>query len=97
MRHRENVECEGMILTTTKFAASDVFTPTSFPNITYVERSHLDHERKLAMWLAVSTQIASVRCSVSRELRVSLPHSQHKAVQRYARLLAEAVPPHPTS
>src|SRR5512140_698422 len=40
--------------------SSEVFTPTSFPTYTYVQRDELHHERLLREWLRSSTQIASI-------------------------------------
>lgn len=37
-----------------------VFTPTSYPKYTYVQRDKLHHERLLQEWVRSSTQIASV-------------------------------------
>jgi hypothetical protein len=44
----------------TKLESRDVFTPTSFPTHTYVQRDELHHERLLNEWLRSSTQIASI-------------------------------------
>ena len=38
----------------------EVFTPTAFPNYTYVQRDELHNERLLHQWTQTSTQIASV-------------------------------------
>ena len=38
----------------------EVFTPTAFPNYTYVQRDELHNERLLHQWVQTSTQIASV-------------------------------------
>jgi hypothetical protein len=43
-----------------RLSSAEVFTPTSFPKHTYVERDHLHHERLLREWIRSSTQIASV-------------------------------------
>ena len=39
---------------------SDVFTPSGYPQYTYVKRDSLHHERLVEEWAAQSTQIASV-------------------------------------
>ena len=44
----------------THLSAAEVFTPTSFPTYTYVQRDELHHERLLREWTRSSTQIASV-------------------------------------
>lgn len=44
----------------TRLTAMEVFTPTSFPNHTYVQRDELHHERLLQQWARSSTHIASV-------------------------------------
>ena len=44
----------------TRLFAAEVFTPTSYPRYTYVQRNELHHERLLAQWMQSSTQIASV-------------------------------------
>ncbi len=44
----------------TRLSAAEVFTPTSFPTYTYVQRDELHHERLLREWTRSSTQIASV-------------------------------------
>ena len=41
-------------------SSAEVFTPTSFPTYTYVQRDELHHERLLREWTRSSTQIASV-------------------------------------
>lgn len=43
-----------------RLSAAEVFTPTSFPTYTYVQRDELHHERLLREWTRSSTQIASV-------------------------------------
>lgn len=43
-----------------RLSSAEVFTPTSFPTHTYVERDHLHHERLLREWIRSSTQIASI-------------------------------------
>ena len=43
-----------------RLSASVVFTPTSYPTYTYVQRNELHHERVLGQWRETSTQIASV-------------------------------------
>ncbi|HEX5063181.1 MAG TPA: hypothetical protein VFV99_27585 [Kofleriaceae bacterium] len=43
-----------------RLSSAEVFTPTSFPFHTYVERPELHNERLLQEWLRSSTQIASV-------------------------------------
>src|SRR5882757_7268826 len=42
------------------YASGEIFTPTSYPNYTYVRRPELHHERLLAEWARSSTQIASI-------------------------------------
>src|SRR5436190_22055311 len=44
----------------TRLLASEVFTPTSFPKYSYVQRNEQHYERLLMQWLQSSTQIASV-------------------------------------
>ncbi len=44
----------------TRLSSAEVFTPTSFPKYTYVQRDQLHHERLLREWTRSSTQIASV-------------------------------------
>ena len=44
----------------TRLFANEVFTPTSFPEYTYVPREGLLHEKLLANWIESSGQIASV-------------------------------------
>jgi len=41
-------------------SSAEVFTPTSFPFLTYVERVELHNERLLREWMRSSTQVASV-------------------------------------
>ncbi len=41
-------------------SSAEVFTPTSFPTHTYVQRDDLHHERLLREWTRSSTQIASL-------------------------------------
>jgi hypothetical protein len=41
-------------------SSSEVFTPTSYPTHTYVQRDELHHERLLKEWTRSSTQIASI-------------------------------------
>ena len=43
-----------------RLSSAEVFTPTSFPSHTYVEREYLHHERLLREWIRSSTQIASI-------------------------------------
>jgi hypothetical protein len=43
-----------------RLSSAEVFTPTSYPKYTYVERDHLHHERLLREWMRSSTQIASI-------------------------------------
>ena len=43
-----------------RLSSAEVFTPTSFPTHTYVERDHLHHERLLREWMRSATQIASI-------------------------------------
>ncbi|HEY5950469.1 MAG TPA: hypothetical protein VIV40_33490, partial [Kofleriaceae bacterium] len=43
-----------------RLSSAEVFTPTSFPTHTYVERDNLHHERLLREWMRSSTQIASI-------------------------------------
>ncbi|HEY5923521.1 MAG TPA: hypothetical protein VIV11_17695, partial [Kofleriaceae bacterium] len=43
-----------------RLSSAEVFTPTSFPTHTYVEREQLHHERLLREWIRSSTQIASI-------------------------------------
>lgn len=43
-----------------RLSSAEVFTPTSFPTHTYVERDHLHHDRLLREWIRSSTQIASI-------------------------------------
>lgn len=43
-----------------RLLAAEVFTPTSYPTHTYVQRDELHHERLLVQWRQSSTQIASV-------------------------------------
>ncbi len=43
-----------------RLKSSDVFTPTDFPEHTYVQRDDLHHERLLLEWTRSSTQIASI-------------------------------------
>lgn len=43
-----------------RLSSSDVFTPTSYPEYTYVQRDDLHHEMLLREWTRSSTQIASV-------------------------------------
>ena len=43
-----------------RLSAAEVFTPTAYPNYTYVPRDELHHERLLRQWRESSTQIASV-------------------------------------
>lgn len=43
-----------------RLSSAEVFTPTSYPTHTYVERDHLHHERLLREWIRSSTQIASI-------------------------------------
>jgi hypothetical protein len=45
---------------TRKLLADEVFTPTTFPTHTYVERSQLTLEQRLAPWLSNSTLVAMV-------------------------------------
>ncbi len=48
-----------------RLSSAEVFTPTSYPTHTYVQRDDLHHERLLGEWLRSSTQIASV-CGPSK-------------------------------
>jgi hypothetical protein len=41
-------------------SSAEVFTPTSYPTHTYVQRDELHHERLLREWTRSSTQIASI-------------------------------------
>jgi hypothetical protein len=50
----------GMIPRMARLSSAEVFTPTSFPTHTYVQRDHLHHERLLNEWIRSATQIASV-------------------------------------
>ena len=43
-----------------RLLAAEVFTPTAFPNYTYVQRDELHHERLMLQWTRSSTQIASI-------------------------------------
>lgn len=43
-----------------RLSSAEVFTPTSYPTYTYVQRDELHHERLLREWTRSSTQIASV-------------------------------------
>ena len=43
-----------------RYSSAEVFTPTSFPTHTYVQRDELHHERLLREWTRSSTQIASI-------------------------------------
>jgi hypothetical protein len=43
-----------------RLSSAEVFTPTSFPTHTYVERAEFHNERLLREWMRSSTQIASV-------------------------------------
>jgi hypothetical protein len=43
-----------------RLSSAEVFTPTSFPTHTYVQRDELHHERLLREWTRSSTQIASI-------------------------------------
>ena len=43
-----------------RLSAAEVFTPTSYPHHTYVQRDQLHHERLLRQWAQSSTQIASI-------------------------------------
>jgi hypothetical protein len=43
-----------------RLSAAEVFTPTSYPTYTYVQRDDLHHERLLSEWSRSSTQIASL-------------------------------------
>jgi hypothetical protein len=43
-----------------RLSSGEVFTPTSFPTYTYVERDQLHHERLLREWIRSATQIASI-------------------------------------
>src|SRR5262245_64481296 len=43
-----------------RLASNLVFTPTSYPTHTYVQRDELLHERLLEEWMRSSTQIASI-------------------------------------
>ena len=43
-----------------RLSAAEVFTPTSFPTHTYVQRNELLHEKLLSQWIESSGQIASV-------------------------------------
>lgn len=43
-----------------RLLSSEVFTPTSYPTHTYVQRDELHHERLLQGWARSSTQIASI-------------------------------------
>jgi len=43
-----------------RLLAAEVFTPTAYPNYTYVQRNELHQERLLQQWSQSSTQIASV-------------------------------------
>ena len=45
---------------TKRLSSAEVFTPTSFPTYTYVQRDDLHHERLLREWTRSSTQIASI-------------------------------------
>ena len=44
----------------TRLLAAEVFTPTSYPTHTYVQRDELHHERLLDQWRQSSTLIASI-------------------------------------
>ncbi|MGE5184616.1 MAG: hypothetical protein ACM31C_21240 [Acidobacteriota bacterium] len=43
-----------------RLSSAEVFTPTSYPTHTYVQRDDLHHERLLREWIRSSTQIASI-------------------------------------
>jgi len=43
-----------------RLSSAEVFTPTSYPTHTYVQRDDLHHERLLREWTRSSTQIASI-------------------------------------
>src|ERR1043165_3286111 len=43
-----------------RLRSSEVFTPTDYPKLTYVQRDELHHERLLGEWIRSSTQIASI-------------------------------------
>jgi hypothetical protein len=43
-----------------RLSSAEVFTPTSYPTHTYVQRDDLHHERLLEEWTRSSTQIASI-------------------------------------
>ncbi len=43
-----------------RLSSAEVFTPTSYPTLTYVARDELHHERLLREWIRSSTQIASL-------------------------------------
>jgi hypothetical protein len=43
-----------------RLSSAEVFTPTSYPKYTYVERDYLHHERLLREWIRSSTQLASI-------------------------------------
>src|SRR5689334_10152614 len=43
-----------------RLSAAEVFTPTSYPVYTYVQRDQLHHERLLLEWTRSTTQIGSV-------------------------------------
>jgi hypothetical protein len=43
-----------------RLTPAEVFTPTSYPTYTYVQRDDLHHERLMRQWREAATQIASV-------------------------------------
>src|SRR6185503_19703624 len=43
-----------------RLSSAEVFTPTSYPTHTYVQRDDLHHERLLREWTRSTTQIASI-------------------------------------
>lgn len=49
-----------MIARMPRLSSADVFTPTGYPEHTYVQRDDLHHERLLGEWTRSSTQIASI-------------------------------------
>jgi hypothetical protein len=49
-----------MMRTMSRLSSAEVFTPTSYPTYTYVQRDDLHHERLLREWTRSSNMIASI-------------------------------------
>ena len=73
-----------MMRTMSRLSSAEVFTPTSYPTYTYVQRDDLHHERLLREWTRSSNMIASIS-GRSRYVRNTGPVSARRVPIRRVR------------